>query len=203
MNVDPANYCFQSLLYYDHKLEHEGSPSLGYLVSLTDSPDHKISETLPAKRILTWLYEMEDQSRNAEHLKAGEEFFDRYFDGGFYPQTPCMLVKKWSPIEAMLLRKMTPQVLDREPKFRAVATGIWEPQRDFEANEIGLAKTDEELFWAIIKTVSQLAVERKMWINVICKPGWHYESAINSLPSWPTEEAAKAGRVLWKRTVRG
>jgi hypothetical protein len=203
MNIDPADYSFENLLYYDRKPEHEGCPSLGYLVSLTNSPNHKISETMPAKRILEWLHEMEGQSRNAEHLKAGEGFFDQYFDGGFYPQTPCMIVNKWSPIEAMLLRKMVPQVLNREPKFRAVATGIWKPQRGLEANEIGLAGTDEELFWAIIKMVSQLAVERKMWINIICKPGWLYESAINSLPPWPAEEVAKAGRVLWKRTVRG
>jgi len=156
-----------------------------------------------AKRILIWLDEVEGQSLNADHLKANEEFFSRYFEGGFYPQTPCMVVNPWSPIGAMLERGMMPLVLNREPKFRAVATGIWEPQVDLAANDIEAAETDESLFWAIIGKVSELALERKMWINVITKPGWVYSSAINSLPDWPAEEVAKAGRVLWKKTWEG
>ncbi len=203
MNINQDNYSFNSLLYNGRKVDPEGCPSLVYLVSLTSSANHKIAETLTAKRILSWLYGMEEQAVNYEHLRAGEEFFDRYFEGGFYPKTPCMVVKEWSPIAAMLKRGMRPCSLNREPKFRAVASGIWEPQSDFEADEIGSAMTDEVLFWSIFKTVSNLALEQKMWISVIAEPGWDYDSAINSLPTWPEDDVARSGRIVWKRTVQG
>jgi hypothetical protein len=173
-------------------------------VSLTDCADHKISETLPAKRILDWLYEVEEQSLNADELEAKEkQFSSRYFEGGFYVKTPCMVTEQWSPISAMVERGMAPEVLNREPGFRAAATGIWAPPANLEQVEIESASTDEELFWAIIGAASRLAVEQNAWINVIAQPGWHRPAAINSLVKWPPEEVAKAGRLLWKRTSEG
>ncbi|HEY1790943.1 MAG TPA: hypothetical protein VGJ73_22535 [Verrucomicrobiae bacterium] len=203
MNTDPSHYSFSSLLYYDKEPEREVVTSLCYLVGLTNSANHKISDTLPAKRIITWLCEVEEQCLNSKHLEAQEAFFKRYFDAGFYPQTPCMAVEKWSPIEAMLSHKLQPEVLNREPKFLAVATGIWRPQCDIQAVKIDDAKTDEELFWAIIKEVSQLAEERRMWVSIIAMPGWSYDHAVHSLRPWPVEEIVRAGRVVWKRTHQG
>jgi len=202
-NMNPVDYGFHGLLYGRGEIDPEGCSSLCYLVSLTNSSAHPISETLPAKRILAWLYDFEEQSINAKHLRAGEEFFSRYFVGGFYPQTPCMVVKKWSPIRAMLERGMEPRILRRETKFRALATGIWEPQMSTAGAEIESAATDEDLFWAIIGRVSNLSLERKMMISVIAQPGWDYASAINSLPGWSVEDVLQAGRILWKRTSQG
>jgi hypothetical protein len=178
-------------------------PSLCYLVGLTDSPTHKISDALVAKRILGWLYEFEEQALNAEHLKAGEEFFSRYFEAGYHPQTPCMVVKQWSPISAMLERGFEPRVLKRETKWRAAASGIWEPPTLSGILEITSARTVEELFWAIVAKAASRAIERHGWISIIAKPGYDYDSAVGSLPTWPVEEVARAGRVLWQRTPAG
>jgi len=103
----------------------------------------------------------------------------------------------------MLERGYEPIILNRVPKFRSVATGIWEPVLTSDVKTIEAAKSDEGLFWAIIEKVSRLAVERKMWISIIAQPGWRYDSAISSLPDWPPEEVAKAGRIIWQRTVKG
>lgn len=201
MSINIADYSFHGLRN-GGRLEWVGCPYLCYLISLTDSPNHKISQTLPAKRILTWLFDIEEQSLNADYLQARQEFFNRYFDAGFYPKTPCMVVDQWSPISALLERRMEPTVLNRERAFRAVATGIWAPPV-LEEGDIGAATTDESLFWAIIGKVARLALKQKAWISIIAQPGWDRTSAINSLPSWPEEEVAKAGRVLWKRTSDG
>jgi hypothetical protein len=179
------------------------SKSLGYIVGVTDSPSHPISAPLTAKRILCWLAEIEGQASNTEHLRAGEEFFKRYFDGGYQPRTPCMVVTRWSPIAAMLESGFEPLVLNRENTILAVATGIWEPCVKLEPTEIHAANTDRELFWAIIGTVSRRAAEQESWISIIAKPGWNYDSAIGSLPDWPPEDVARSGRVLWKRTPEG
>lgn len=177
--------------------------SLCYLVGLVNSPSHSISDVLPAKRILPWLYEVEEQATNAEHLKSFEQFYNRFFDGGFYPKTPCMVVREWSPIGAMLEREFEPLILNREERIRACATGLWNPIKGLSHLKIELAETDESLFWAIMANVSQMAVEQGMWISVVAAIGWDYESAIGSLKPWLPEEVARAGRVLWKRTPLG
>ena len=56
---------------------------------------------------------------------------------------------------------MNPTVLAREPKFRAVASGIWEPDAGDNATSIDFANTDEDLFWAIFTEVSQRAIKKK------------------------------------------
>jgi len=199
--LNPTDYTFSDLA---GGLDRTPCRSLCYLVGLVDSAAHKISDVLPAKQILSWLYDCEEQSLNAEHLKHGENFFTRYFPGGYYPQTPCMVTKAWSPISAMLERGFEPEILNRDSKpILRVATGIWRPQVITGAVGIESAKTVEELFWAIMAEVSRRAMNRKMWVSIIAQPGWSYDAAIGSLPSWPAEEVAKAGRILWKRTPEG
>jgi hypothetical protein len=179
----------------------QGSRSLSYLVGLVDSASHKISDVLPAKRILSYFYEAEEQCSNAYELEKSESFFTRFFPGGYHPQTPCMLANAWSPIGGMLERGFAPEVLNREPtRVLATATGIWRPPIIDRGSGIESAITVEELFWAIMAEVSARARDRRMWINIIARPGWSYDAAIGSLPDWPPEEVAKAGRVLWKRT---
>ena len=205
MNIELESYKFESLIGCVN-VDQDGQPmltSLCYLVSLADSPEHPISEALTSKRILGWLYEIEEQCVDHAHLKAQEKFFDRYFKGGFCPKTPVMAVKTWSPILAMLERGLEPACLNREAKILAAATGIWRPFIDNSAVETEYAKSDEDLFWAIINEVSQLALEQKKWINIIAKPGWDYNHAVDSLPDWPAEEVEKSGRILWKRTCLG
>lgn len=199
--LDFAKYTFAGL---EGSSNPERFPSLCYLVGLVDSPTHKISEALPAKRILSWLYDVEEQCLNAEHLKHREIFFDRYFPSGYHPQTPCMLAKLWSPISAMLERGFEPEILSRDSRPSViVASGIWKPPVISGAIEIENAKTVEELYWAIMVEASRRANDRKMWISIIAQPGWDYESAIDSLPCWSAEEVAKSGRILWKRTPEG
>jgi hypothetical protein len=204
-NHDPSHYTFQGLLNRtDGPLGDPGPiSSLCYLISLTDSPAHPISEYILAKRILAWLYDCEQQSLNADHLKENERFFERYFSGGFYPKTPVMVVRQWSPISVMLQNDFAPLTLGREAKGRSVASGIWAPPTVTESVEIEDARTDEQLFWAIMKQVSALAEEEQKSISIVAQPGWYYASAIGSLPSWSAEEVGKSGRVLWKRTPDG
>jgi len=203
MEPNKTDYTFDAL---DEKAAAMGRDSLGYLVSLVDSPSHKISDILPAKQILSWLYGIEEQAPSGGALKEREQsFYSRFFAKGFQPQTPCMLVKLWSPIAAMLEREFKPLVLNRDtskPHHR-VATGIWEPLALSNSPQIETAKTTEELFWAIMAAVSARASNQKMWISIIAQPGWVYESAISSLPNWSAQEVAASGRVLWKRTPQG
>ena len=205
MKFDPARYTLKGLLLPAGGGEEDPvqCPSLCYLVSLVNAAHHKIADPLAAKRIISWLYDAEEQAVNAKHLKAAEEFFDRYFEGGFFPKTPCMVVDSWSPIGLMLERGMEPLVLNREPKRRAVASGIWDPKSIRCTGKVELSKTDEELFWAILSKVSHIASDQEMWLNIIAAPGWMYEKAIKSLPVWSANEVEITGRVLWKRTVLG
>jgi len=202
---NPFDYSIEGLYYPlgGAKNDPERCPYLCYLVGLVTSPAHGISDLLAAKKILSYLYESEEQVPDSDGLKEVEKFFDRYFSGGYHPQTPCMVVRNWSPIAALLECGMKPTVLARESKFRAVASGIWQPAAGKNAMSISLANTDEDLFWAIFTEVSHRAIEQKMWISVIAKPGWDYSAAIGSLPDWSHGEIEKAGRVLWKRTPEG
>ena len=119
----PVEYSFESLLYGNQPVRQDGCPSLVYLVSLVNSSNHGIGETLAAKRILSWLYGLEEQAVNVEHLREGERFCDRYFEGGFYPQTPCMVVNRWSPISAMLERGMEPADSQSRGKIQSCCYG--------------------------------------------------------------------------------
>src|SRR6266404_4291069 len=120
-----SEYTFLGLCNHGQPI---GTPDLAYLIGLVDSPNHKIVEPFSAKKILTWLFDEEEQVSGAiELLSRQEKFFSRYFRGGFYPQTPVMLTQAWSPIGAMLEHGIKPVALKRENQLRSVATGIWEP----------------------------------------------------------------------------
>jgi hypothetical protein len=130
------DYSFQGL----RAVANDDHPDLSliYVVGLVDSPSHKISETEAAKPILRWLYDIEEQVPNAYTLlREQESFTSRYFRGGYFPLTPCMVVKRWSPMGAMLDRGLRPVVLRREQKILATAAGIWEPQNLEGAKQIG------------------------------------------------------------------
>jgi hypothetical protein len=197
-----AEYTFLGL--DNHGKSTGGAPGLAYLIGLVDSPTHEITQPLAAKRILAWLFDEEEQVRNADELfKRQVEFFTRYFPRGYFPQTPCMLTKSWSPIGAMLQRGLAPVGLWREEKIRAVATGVWEPTglADFKSSKDCV--TVEDLFWGVLGEAFTRARQRKMWVSVIAKPGWCYESKIGSLGKWSGEEIAKADRIIWMRTPEG
>jgi hypothetical protein len=196
MNSEPAgNYRFESLA------GRRPCPSLAYLVGLVDSVDHRMSDPEVASRILVWLYEVEEQSPDASYLLSRQnEFFARYFSGGYFPQTPCMLTKKWSPIYAMLERGMTPFVLNRSGRVSLTATGIWDVS-SLDATEAAQSGENFEwLFWTTLNEVLNRAKRRAMRVSVIASPGWDYKSAVDSLPRWTQEDIDKADRVLWRRT---
>lgn len=176
--------------------------SLVYLLGLADSPDHEITSHEPAKSILSYLFDTEEQvSSGKDLLSSQKNFCSRYFAGGYFPQTPCMLTKLWSPIGAMLTRNMEPVVLNRsDRKVYAVATGIWEPCNIDLAEPLENCKTVASLFWAILNEASRRARERKMWVSVIACPGWSYDTKIDSLPRLSAGQVAEADRILWRRT---
>src|SRR5260370_12560270 len=157
-----------------------------------------------AARILGWLYEIEEQAPSAAALLEQQNLFAaRYFRGGYFPLTRCMLVKEWSPISAMLDLGLSPVVLRKEEKILATATGIWEPQVVASAKEFDQCRTCEDLFWAILNEVCCRAKHKEMWVSVIAAPGWRHESGIGAMPMWSAEEIASSGRISWRRTPEG
>lgn len=200
MNFEPAEYSFFGLL-------NSGKPlgttsSLGYLIGLVNSPQHEITQTLPAKRIINYLFEVEEQcSEASELLERQQRFFLRYFNGGYHPQTPVMLAKLWSPLSAMLDLGFEPTALKREQKTRSVATSIWAP--DTIANRslqyCHTTESPEALFWVLMREAVRRARHRSMLISVIAQPGWNYDTAIHLLLPWSQDEIVKADRILWKR----
>lgn len=202
MELNKSEYTFDGL---DPQAAAMGRNSLGYVIGLVDSPSHKISDITNANRILPWLYGTEEQASSGSALKEREQsFYSRFFEKGYHPQTPCMLVKSWSPIAAMIERSFIPLTLNRDSKrHHAMATGIWMPATLPNAPRLETARTTEELFWAIMAVVSDKANDQKMWISILAQPGWDYAAAIGSLPNWSIDEVSKSGRVLWKRTPEG
>jgi hypothetical protein len=207
LSGNPIDAVFNTAEFkFDGMAKGLAGQSLAYLVGLVDSPLHKISDPLIAIRILRYLYDIEEQASDSEALKKNEaEFFNRYFEGGYLPQTPCMVVKSWSPIGSLLERGYQPLILNRDNSrpHGVIATGIWEPLNISDEHRLETTKTTEQLFWAIIKSVSMKAREQRMWINLVAKPGWSYDSAISSLPNWSTDEVSNSGRVIWQRTPQG
>jgi hypothetical protein len=195
MSIGPiSNYNFESLA------GPRQCPSLAYLLGLTNTADHKISDPEVASRILTWLFDIEEQSPDAAYLLSRQNsFFSRYFPGGYHPQSPCMLTTRWSPIHAMLERGIKPTVLNKRGRASLTATGIWEPCSLDSVTEVGSGDSFVRLFWSTLVELFNRARQRGMWVSVIASPGWDYESMINSLPRWNAKEIAKADRILWRR----
>jgi len=172
--------------------------SLAYLIGLADSPVHKIADPDVAGPILSWLYDVEEQCRDAGRiLERQEMFFGRFFSGGYLPQTPVMLTDRWSPISSVLGQGLEPITLKRSS--RGNATGIWAPIEINGAPEIQTSKTPEQLFWAIFAKVCERAIGRGMFVSLIAKPGWAYDSP-GILPKWSAAETSAADRVIWRRT---
>jgi len=200
MNHPITEYTYLGLCNYGKRL---GPPSLAYLIGLVNSADHKIGNPFVAKRILTWILDEEEQvTTAAELLSRQKEFFSRYFDGGYQPQSPVMLAKRWSPISAILERGLKPLILLREEKIRATATGIWQVTNTEGPKTLGDCRNVEELFWSVFCSASRRAQERQALVSIIAKPGWAFETigSNEALPRWSPKEVASADRILWKRT---
>jgi hypothetical protein len=189
-----SDYTFLGLWNYDKRQGR--NDSLAYLVGLVDSANHKILDFRTAGNLLTLLFDIEEEQVCADNLLAWQR---QFLCPGYYPQTPCMLTKEWSPIGAMLEQGFDPVALGRTPKRGAVATGIWRPA-DFESMT-GLRDSHsvEQMFWAIISEAFRRAKERKMLVSLIAEPGWAYDLTIASLKKWSNDDIAKADRILWKR----
>jgi hypothetical protein len=174
---------------------------LAYLVSLVDSAKNKAGDPDTATSLITLICDEEEQAQNpSDIMRMGK----RYFPKAFYPQTPVMMAKGWSPISSMLERQLIPIVLNRKVNGgAAVATGIWKPAPLEQTKKIGACKTVEELFWAIIQEAFSRASKRRCLVNIIAEPGWDYDEAIGSLPTWKKHQLVKMDRILWKRTPEG
>ena len=195
---DYREYTFLGLCNHGHVLGPV--TSLLYVIGLVPSSEHGIVQPVAAKRILAWLFDVEEQVESASKLlRRQTEFFSRFFPEQYYPQTPGMLTQGWSPIGALLQNGVEPKVLIREPGVKVVATGIWDPVSVDGETRISDCTTDESLFWSILKEVSSRARDRGMLISIIAKPGWAYESEGGLLPKWDDAEVQKADRILWKR----
>ena len=191
---DPADYTYLGLDNYGKP--SGGSVGLIYLVSLVDSPSHAATNAQVAKRILTAIFDMEEQLRTPAKLMAWQ---DGFLPKNLHPLTPCMLTKGWSPIGAMLQQGFTPVVLSRDSRKRALATGIWKPFSFRSQMRFDECKTSEQLFWSIIGIAFERADERRMLVNIVAKPGWGYEANLGMLPEWSDKDLVKAERILWKR----
>jgi hypothetical protein len=109
-----------------------------------------------------------------------------------------MLTDRWSPIGALLSKGIEPITLKKDMRGNALATGIWRPGMVVDSAEIQACKNPEELFWSIFAKVSERAMERRMLISLIARPGWAYDHP-GILPKWSAKEITKADRVVWQR----
>jgi hypothetical protein len=184
--------------------------SLVYMVALADSEDHQILDLSVANQVLGVVFDMDELITQASDMATSQELS---LPTGYYPQTPAMVTRAWSPIASMLERSFKPIALKRDPTFLSVATGIWSPTL-FEKSEqvaglfenvkqISDAETSEELFWSILPEAFSRAMKRGKFVSVVAKPGWSYESSIGSLAEWTIKEIALADKILWKRTPEG
>jgi hypothetical protein len=193
-----ADYTFLGLCNNGKPMEHVNS--LIYVLGLVDSPDNGITDLKILNSLLPQIYDAEELFKSPSDLLSWQEDL---LPKGYFPQTPCMATAGWSPIGAMLDRKFAAIKLSRNLDFLANATGVWEAKNSWPEKTVAECKTQEELFWALLSKTFRHAKKRNMLVSVIAKPGWDYESAINSLPPWSAEEVAVAGRILWKRTPEG
>jgi hypothetical protein len=175
--------------------------SMAYIVGLVDSSEHPISDPLIAKRILQYLFDIEEQASDAsELLEHQQRFASRYFQGGYQPKTPCMLTKRWSPIAALLETGAEPVALKKEDRIRATASGIWRPDHIFKTPfKVPECKTFQELFWAVLSETFRLAQQQQQFVSVIAQVGFNHDTQTQSLPAWTDGEVLRSGRLLWQR----
>jgi hypothetical protein len=196
--IKPDDFTFEALN------GNSGQDSLAYLVGLVDSPENKASDPRTASHeILYRLYDMEEQ----QYIRSPADLLARQcsiIPAGYFPQTPVMVTRKWSPISAVLQAKVFPVVLNKKrngPFY--VATGVWEQSvfNGFRPREKGTPV--EELFWFIMAQVAERALRRHLYISIIAHAGWDYDAAIGRLAKWDDKQIAEADRILWKRTPEG
>jgi hypothetical protein len=200
-----SSYRFEDYTFEALCLDN-GSPvidTLAYVVGLVDSENHAAANPDTARYdILCPLSECEgyvDSGREILGMQA------EFLPANYWPQTPVIFARRWSPITAMLEKGIEPVNLTRktEKAPHAIATGIWRPGIAPAAKEIDDCTTDEELFWAIMNQVFTRASGRGLYINILAEVGWAYESQIGSLQVLSKDEIEKSGRVLWQSTVDG
>lgn len=177
--------------------------SLAYIVGLVDAVENPVSDPdFATYTVLYLMTDIEDQPaiRKPSHLLDAQSAF---LPSGYFPQTPTMLVRQWSPIEALLKAGFGPLSLKKQQNGAVWgATGIWRPSTVSNAKPIESCESDEELFWAIMDKAFERAKQKNLLVNIIAQPGWSYDSAVGSLRNWSEADIAKADRILWKRTFK-
>jgi len=171
-------------------------------VGLVDSAENEAANPKKARhKVLYPLSEGESQvARPSDLIQMQRAFLPK----GYFPQTPVMFVRRWSPIAAMLEKGLVPITLDRLVRGPfAIASGIWDPGKIGEAKPINDCQSDEELFCAVMDEAFTRAGKRGHWVNIIAQPGWEYEGAIGGLQHWSDEQIAEVDRILWKCTPQG
>ncbi len=176
--------------------------TLAYLVGLVDLEIHVMADPKKAKHVLYVLSEAEEQIEDADNLLGWQA---EVHPKNYFPQTPMMLVKNWSPIVAVIEKGFKPESLkwcSAGPSN--IASGIWKPRICEGAKKISDCQTDEELFWGIMNEVFKRAIDRNLLVNIIATIGWSYDhQGVGALAVWDAKEIAKADRVIWQRTIKG
>ena len=179
--------------------------TLAYIIGLTTSSNSEVLNIKVASHnILNLLYDVEEQVQSAQELLEAQKL--GRIPAGYFPQTPVMLAREWSPISAMLGCGMEPVVLSRADKPRmSCASGIWNVTKPVASKEVDDDCSDEELFWHVFGKVVEKAKEDRYLISVIAGPGLSYEDyeeGASRIHNLTLEEAKKAGRVIWQRTPK-
>jgi hypothetical protein len=171
--------------------------TLAYIIGITTSEKSDILNTrVAAFGILSSIYDMEEQVQSAQELLEGQRQIR--MPTGYFPQTPVMLAREWSPISVMLDRGMEPVALNRDRKKKMLcASGIWTITNPMPCKTVENCCSDEDLFWFILSNVVEKAKEDQFLISIIAKPGWDYERG--QLYNLTLDEAMKADRVIWQR----
>ncbi|HSH95907.1 MAG TPA: hypothetical protein VK968_17305 [Roseimicrobium sp.] len=200
---NPADFTFVAL---DSPRAPSGiSDSLGYIVGIVDPADQTIADPVVARQILAYLYSIEGriQSDSGYLLRLQKSYCAQFFSGRYFPMTPCMITKGWSPVATLLEKGFEPELLNREIRIQACASGIWKPASLGSLDGLGNGDDVESLFWGVLEKISKAAEDMHFHVSVIARPGWVYEREIGSLPTWSKAEVEKSGRVVWKRTPEG
>jgi hypothetical protein len=167
--------------------------SSAYWLALVDSFENSILSE-QQEYLLAYQYDAEEQVCNPIDLN------ESYLPKGFLPQTPVMLAKNWSPLGALLEKRLEPILLENcRPPF-GCWVGFWHPEKIKTAKPLSSCKTDKELFWALFNLASARASQSQKSVCLVSQVGWSYEKAIASLPKWSKKQIAETGRLIWQRT---
>jgi hypothetical protein len=192
-----ADYSFSGLTSSSVEIARQIT-SLAYIIGLVKTAQNEIGDAQKAHSVISFLFETEEQAESGPDLVS----LQKYYPQGFFPQTPAMVVLKWSPIFAMLERGWEPLVLSRETRPWSCASGIWKPQAVEHSKPYEECWNPEELFWSVLSAVVGKAKARDLLVCVSACPGWSYEDYLDSPCNLDLEEAKKADRVIWQRTPR-